>query len=151
MTNIKSYSELITLPSFEERFRYLQLDGQVGKETFGYDRYLNQMLYNSQEWRRLRDKIIIRDNACDLAHENHEIPSWRDENGKRHGPKILIHHINPISMEDIVNRRQIVFDPENMITTIMATHNAIHYGDESLLPKGPIERTQNDTCPWRHI
>ena len=151
MTNIKSYSELITLPSFEERFRYLQLDGQVGKETFGYDRYLNQMLYNSQEWRRLRDKIIIRDNACDLAHEDHEIPSWRDENGKRHGPKILIHHINPISMEDIVNRRPIVFDPENMITTIMATHNAIHYGDESLLLKGPIERTQNDTCPWRHI
>lgn len=151
MTNIKSYSELITLPSFEERFRYLQLDGQVGKETFGYDRYLNQMLYNSQEWRRLRDKIIIRDNACDLAHENHEIPSWRDENGKRHGPKILIHHINPISMEDIVNRRPIVFDPENMITTIMATHNAIHYSDESLLPKDPIERTQNDTCPWRHI
>lgn len=151
MTNIKSYSELITLPSFEERFRYLQLDGQVGKETFGYDRYLNQMLYNSQEWRRSRDKIIVRDNACDLAHEDHEIPSWRDENGKRHGPKILIHHINPISMDDIVNRRPIVFDPENMITTIMATHNAIHYGDESLLPKDPIERTQNDTCPWRHI
>lgn len=151
MTNIKSYSELITLPSFEERFRYLQLDGQVGKETFGYDRYLNQMLYNSQEWRRSRDKIIVRDNACDLAHEDHEIPAWRDENGKRHGPKILIHHINPISMDDIVNRRPIVFDPENMITTIMATHNAIHYGDESLLPKDPIERTQNDTCPWRHI
>lgn len=147
--SIKTYSELITLPSFEERFRYLQLDGQVGKETFGYDRYLNQVLYNSQEWRRFRHEIIIRDNACDLAHEDHEITSWRDESGRIHGQKIIIHHINPITADDVVNRRSIVFDPENTITTILSTHNAIHYGDESLLPKAPIERNKNDTCPWR--
>ena len=148
--SIKTYSELITLPSFEERFRYLQLDGQVGKETFGYDRYLNQVLYNSQEWRRFRHEIIIRDNACDLAHEDHEITSWRDESGRIHGQKIIIHHINPITVDDVVNRRSIVFDPENTITTILSTHNAIHYGDESLLPKAPIERNKNDMCPWRH-
>lgn len=148
--SIKTYSELITLPSFEERFRYLQLDGQVGKETFGYDRYLNQVLYNSQEWRRFRHEIIIRDNACDLAHEDHEITSWRDESGRIHGQKIIIHHINPITADDVVNRSSIVFDPENTITTILSTHNAIHYGDESLLPKSPIERSKNDMCPWRH-
>lgn len=148
--SIKTYSELITLPSFDERFRYLQLDGQVGKETFGYDRYLNQVLYNSQEWRRFRHEIIIRDNACDLAHEDHEITSWRDESGRIHGQKIIIHHINPITVDDVVNRRSIVFDPENTITTILSTHNAIHYGDESLLPKAPIERSKNDMCPWLH-
>ena len=148
--SIKTYSELITIPSFEERFRYLQLDGQIVIETFGYDRYLNQILYNSKDWRSFRNYIIIRDNACDLAHEDHEIPSWRDENGKLHGPKILIHHINPIMLVDIEKRNPMIFDPENVITTILSTHNAIHYGDESLLPKKPIERSQNDTCPWRH-
>lgn len=148
--SIKTYSELITLPSFEERFEYLKLDGQVGKETFGYDRYLNQILYNSQEWRHFRNEIIIRDNACDLACEDHEISSWRDENGRIHGQKILIHHINPITVDDVINRSSIVFDPENTITTILSTHNAIHYGDESLLPKVPIERSKNDMCPWRH-
>lgn len=148
--SIKTYSELITLPSFEERFEYLKLDGQVGKETFGYDRYLNQILYNSQEWRRFRNEIIIRDNACDLACEDHEISSWRDENGRIRGQKILIHHINPITVDDVINRSSIVFDPENTITTILSTHNAIHYGDESLLPKVPIERSKNDMCPWRH-
>lgn len=146
----KTYSELINLSTFEERFKYLQLNGQVGKETFGYDRYLNQILYNSQEWRRFRNKIIIRDNACDLAHEDHEIPSWKDINGRIRGPKILIHHINPITVDDVINRRLNVFDPENTITTILSTHNAIHYGDESLLSKAPIERSKNDTCPWRH-
>lgn len=148
--NIKSYSELITIPTFEERFKYLQLSGQVGKETFGYDRYLNQMLYNSQEWRRFRNEIIIRDKACDLAHSDHEISSWKDRDGKIRGPKIMVHHINPITVDDVINRRPMVFDQENAITTIMSTHNAIHYGDESLLPKALIERTQNDTCPWRH-
>lgn len=150
LTSIRTYSELITLPTFEERFEYLRLDGQVGKETFGYDRYLNQMLYNSQDWRRFRNKIIIRDNACDLAHEEHEIPSWRDKDGRLRGPKILIHHINPVTMDDIVERRPMVFDPDNVITTIMSTHNAIHFGDASLLPKAPVERSRNDTCPWRH-
>lgn len=148
--NIRTYSELITLPTFEERFKYLQLGGQVGKETFGFDRYLNQALYNSQEWRRFRNEIIIRDNACDLAHEDHEIPSWRDRDGRIRGPKILIHHINPITVDDVINRRPIIFDSENVITTIMSTHNAIHYGDENLLTKAPMERRQNDMCPWRH-
>lgn len=148
--SIRTYSELIALPTFEERFKYLQLDGQVGMETFGYNRYLNQILYNSQEWRRFRNGIIIRDNACDLAHEDHEILSWEDKNGRRRGPKIIIHHINPVTVDDLINRRPIVFDPENVITTMLYTHNAIHYGDESLLPKVPNERTQNDTCPWRH-
>lgn len=149
--SIRTYSELITIPTFEKRFDYLRLDGVVGKETFGYERYLNQILYNSQEWRHFRNNIIIRDNACDLAHNEHEIPSWRDEKGILHGPKILIHHINPITIDNIRNRNPMVFDPENVITTILSTHNAIHYGDESLLPKAPIERSQNDTCPWRHI
>ena len=150
LRNIRSYSELITIPTFEERFKYLELGGQVGKETFGYDRYINQALYNSPEWRRFRNKIIIRDNGCDLAHEDHEIPTWRDNNSRVHGEKIIIHHINPIGVDDIINRSSIVFDQENVITTILSTHNAIHYGDEDLLPKKPIERSQNDTCPWRH-
>lgn len=148
--SIRTYSELIILPTFEERFKYLQLCGQVGKETFGYDRYINQILYNSYEWRHFRNGIIIRDNACDLAHKDHEIPSWRDNGGRLHGPKILIHHINPVTVDDIMNRRPIVFDPENTITTILSTHNAIHYGDECPLTKEPIERSQNDMCPWRH-
>lgn len=148
--SIKTYSELITIPTFKERFKYLQLDGQVGKETFGYDRYLNQILYNSQDWRRFRNDIIIRDNACDLAHEDHEIPSWKDKHGRICGPKILIHHINPIVIDDIIERNPIIFDPENVITTTLLTHNAIHYSNEDLLPKELIERNQNDTCPWRH-
>lgn len=136
---IKSYSEMITLPTFEERFEYLRLKGYVGKDTFGHDRYLNQILYNSKEWKSTRNKIIIRDNGCDLACEGFEI----------HG-QVLIHHINPISVEDIVNRNPIVFDPENLITTVHNTHNAIHYGDGSLLITTPVERSKNDTIPWRH-
>ena len=139
MKIIKTYSELITLQTFEDRFNYLQLRGEVGKSTFGHNRYLNQILYNSPEWRRFRNEIIIRDNGCDLACDGYEIYG-----------RVLIHHINPITVEDIVNRNPMVFDPENVITTVHSTHNAIHYGDESLLPKSPIERKQNDTCPWRH-
>lgn len=135
---IKTYSELITFPTYEERFRYLQLKGAVGKDTFGYDRYLNQILYNSQEWKRFRDKIIIRDNGCDLACEGYDI----------HG-RILVHHINPIRVDDVVNRNPIVFDPENVVCVTHYTHNAIHYGDESLLVLAPVERTKNDTCPWK--
>lgn len=135
---IRSYSELISIPTFEERFEYLRLDGRVGAETFGFDRYLNQKLYRSQKWKRIRDSIIIRDNGCDLACEGYEI----------HG-KIIIHHINPITVEDIINENSIVFDPENLISTTHSTHNAIHYGDESLLITGPIERRANDTCPWK--
>ena len=136
--SIRTYSELITIPTFEERFEYLKLNGSVGLETFGHDRYLNQILYNSPEWRRFRPEIIVRDNGCDLACEGYEIFG-----------KILIHHINPITAKDILNRNPKVFDPENVITTVHNTHNAIHYGDENLLITAPIERNRNDTCPWR--
>lgn len=135
---IKTYSELITLPTFEERFEYLQLKGTVGQETFGFDRYLNQILYNSKEWKHLRNKIIVRDNGCDLALEGFEI----------HG-QILIHHINPITIEDVIKRRETIFDPENLVCATHNTHNAIHYGDKSLLITGPVERRANDTCPWK--
>ena len=135
---IRTYSELITIPTFEERFEYLKLNGSVGLETFGHDRYLNQILYNCPEWRRFRPEIIVRDNGCDLACEGYEIFG-----------KILIHHINPITAQDILNRNPKVFDPENVITTVHNTHNAIHYGDENLLITAPIERSRNDTCPWR--
>ena len=136
---IGTYSELIQLPTFEERFEYLRLDGSVGQATFGYDRYLNQILYNSPEWKRFRRDIIIRDNGCDLACEGYEIRG-----------RIIIHHINTISIEDIVNRNPMVFDPENVITTTHNTHNAIHYGDKELLVTVPIERSANDTCLWKH-
>lgn len=139
MTNTKLYSELITIPTYEERFKYLQLKGAVGNDTFGYDRYLNQILYNSPEWKRLRNQIIIRDNGRDLGCEGYEIYG-----------RILIHHMNPITVEDIVSRDPIVFDPENLICVSHNTHNAIHYGDENLLIMAPVERTKNDTCPWRH-
>ena len=136
---IRSYTELITLPTFVERFRYLKLGGQVGVETFGYDRYLNQILYRTAEWKRFRNEIIVRDNGCDLGCEGYDIV----------GQKILVHHINPISVEDVLQRDPKVFDPENVICTILNTHNAIHYGDESLLVTEPIERKPNDTCLWR--
>lgn len=139
MTNTKRYSELITISTYEERFKYLQLKGAVGNDTFGYDRYLNQILYNSPEWKRLRNQIIIRDNGRDLGCEGYEIYG-----------RILIHHMNPITVEDIVSRDPIVFDPENLICVSHNTHNAIHYGDENLLIMAPVERTKNDTCPWRH-
>lgn len=135
---IKTYSELITFSTFEDRFEYLQLKGIVGQETFGFDRYLNQILYNSKEWKHLRNEIIVRDNGCDLALEGFEIHC-----------RILIHHINPITIDDVIKRREIVFDPENLICVTHNTHNAIHYGDKSLLITGPIERRANDTCPWK--
>lgn len=136
---IRTYSELIRLPTFEERFEYLKLGGKVGKDTFGFDRIFNQKFYTSKEWKRVRDFVIIRDNGCDLAHEDHII----------YGSKILIHHMNPITLEDIENNTDILLNPEYLITTIHNTHNAIHYGDANLLPKDPIERTKNDTCPWK--
>lgn len=139
MKMIRTYSELIQISTFIERFRYLQLGGQVGVETFGYDRYLNQILYRTAEWKRFRNEIIVRDNGCDLGCEGYDIV----------GQKILVHHINPISVEDVLLRDQKVFDPENVISTTLNTHNAIHYSDESLLVTEPIERKPNDTCPWR--
>lgn len=135
----RRYSELIKLPTFEERFQYLKLDGTVGASTFGFDRYLNQVFYRSPEWKKLRNEIILRDNGCDLAMEGYEI----------HGQSIIIHHMNPITVEGIEHRDSTIFDPEFLITTVLTTHNAIHYGDESLLPKKPVMRTPNDTCPWR--
>lgn len=135
---MKTYTELITIPTFEERFRYLKLDGVVGQSTFGYDRYLNQVLYHSDEWKRFRRDIIVRDNGCDLACDGFDIQI-----------RALIHHINPITVEDVLNRHPKVFDPDNVITTTYNTHRAIHYGDESLLIIAPIIRTPNDTCPWK--
>lgn len=137
--SIKLYSELIRLPTYEDRFKYLQLNGCVGKDTFGHDRYINQILYRTEKWRKLRRDIIIRDNGCDLAFDGYEI----------HG-KIIVHHLNPITLDDIEKQNPIVFDPENLICVTHITHNAIHYGDEDLLIKGPIIRTKNDTCPWKH-
>ena len=137
--SIRTYSELITIPTFEERFEYLQLKGSVGKDTFGYDRYLNQVLYRSPEWKRLRNQIIIRDAGCDLACDGYDVYG-----------KVLIHHLNPITVEDVLARSRKVFDPDNLVCVSHNTHNAIHYGDVDLLVTGPIIRTKNDTCPWRH-
>ena len=138
-TNIRTYSELIKLPTFEERFDYLRLDGVVGKDTFGFDRYLNQQFYRSSEWKRIRNRVIVRDNGCDLGIDEYEI----------HG-RILIHHMNPISIEDLQYMSDLLMNPEYLICVSHRTHNAIHYGDESLIVTDPIERSQNDTCPWRH-
>lgn len=136
---IRTYSELITLPTFEERYRYLKLDGVVGKDTFGFDRYLNQTFYQrDKEWQRIRDYVIIRDNGCDLGIDGRDIRG-----------KILVHHMNPITQEDILQRSKYLLDPEYLICTLKSTHDAIHYGDENLLMKGPIERQPNDMCPWR--
>lgn len=135
---IRTYSELITLPTFEERFEYLRLGGKVGAETFGFDRYLNQIFYKSDKWLSVRDEVIIRDNGCDLGIEGREIYG-----------RILVHHMNPITMDDIVNHSSWILDPEYLITTVKNTHDAIHYSDENLLIKDPIERRKNDTCPWR--
>ena len=137
--SIRTYSELITIPTFEERFEYLQLKGSVGKDTFGYDRYLNQVLYRSPEWKRLRNQIIIRDGGCDLACDGYDVYG-----------KVLIHHLNPITVEDVLARSRKVFDPDNLVCVSHNTHNAIHYGDVDLLVAEPIIRTKNDTCPWRH-
>ena len=136
---IRTYKELSKLTSFEERFKYLQLDGMVGRETFGFDRIFNQRFYRSKEWLATRDFVILRDNGCDLGIPGHEI----------YGQRIIIHHLNPFSLEDLEKRSDILLDPEFLITTIHNTHNAIHYGDEGLLMSGPVERSRNDTCPWR--
>ena len=135
---IRTYSELIELPTFEERFRYLQLNGKVGKDTFGFDRYLNQNFYRSIEWKRVRDEVIIRDNGCDLGIEDRMI-----------GNRILVHHMNPIDDKSILDMTDILLNPEYLICVSHQTHNAIHYGDENQLIKAPIIRSKNDTCPWK--
>lgn len=137
--NIRTYSELIKLPTFEERYNYLKLGGNVGEETFGFDRYLNQIFYKDPEWLNIRDKVIIRDNGCDLGISDREI-----------NKRVLVHHMNPITKDDILSRSKYLLDPEYLICTTKNTHDAIHYGDESILIKNPIERIKNDTCPWRY-
>lgn len=137
-TIIRTYSELITLPTFEERFKYLRLGGAVGKDTFGFDRCFYEQFLGSREWKSIRDYVIIRDNGCDLAVEDREIYE-----------RIIIHHMNPVTMNDITHSSDYLLDPEFMICTTHNTHNAIHYGDSNLLVHEPIERTEFDTCPWR--
>ena len=137
--SIRTYSELILLPTFEERFKYLQLNGRVGDDTFGFDRYINQNFYRSTEWKRIRDLIIMRDNGCDVALEGYEIYG-----------RILIHHMNPITVKDVELSTEYLMNPEYLICVTHNTHNAIHYGDEKLITKGPVVRTKNDTCPWKH-
>ena len=134
----KCYTELSKLTTFNERFNYLKLDGIVGEETFGYDRILNQLLYKSKKWRKARDEVLIRDNGGDLGLKDYPI------NGRA-----IIHHMNPITVEDVLNDKPEIFDPEYLITVSNSTHNAIHFSNENNLQKDPIERTQNDTCLWR--
>lgn len=136
---IRTYSELITIPTFEERYKYLKIGGKVGEETFGFERYLNQEFYKSHEWQSIRRQVIVRDLGCDLGIEGREI----------HG-KIIVHHMNPITIDDIIEASDFLLNPEYLICTLKSTHDAIHYGDESLLIKAPVERTKNDTCPWKH-
>lgn len=135
---MKTYTELVSIPTFEERFRYLELEGLVGRETFGFDRYLNQKFYRSPEWKRVRQEVIVRDNGCDLGVEDRPIFG-----------KIIIHHINPISIDDLTQKESWVLNPEFLISTCKKTHDAIHYSDESILFVEPIERKPNDTCLWR--
>ena len=138
--NIRTYSELIRIPTFIERYRYLRLGGRVGEETFGFDRYLNQRFYKSDRWLEIRDYVIVRDNGCDLGMEDREIKG---------NQRILVHHMNPITIEDVLHDSDFLYNPEYLITTIKNTHDAIHYGDEGLLITAPIERRPFDTCPWK--
>lgn len=137
---IRTFTELVALLTFRERFEYLKLDGVVGADTFGFDRYLNQIFYRSKEWKSVRNAVIVRDNGCDLGLEGYDI----------HG-NILIHHMNPISADDIINRRDYILNPNFLICTSFQTHNAIHYGDTSQLITDLVERSPNDTCPWRKL
>lgn len=137
ITMIRRYSELCRLRTFEERFDYLKLQGVVGESTFGFDRYLNQLLYRSSEWKKVRNAVIVRDDGCDMGLADY--PANR----------IIVHHMNPLSVEDLENRSELIFDPEFLICVSFNTHNAIHFGDETLLPKLPVERKPRDTCPWR--
>ena len=138
ITIIRTYSELSKLKTFEERYRYLRLNGKVGEETFGFDRWLNQRFYKDPEWLSIRDKVIIRDNGCDLGIKDRKITG-----------RIIVHHMNPITKEDILRRSDFLLNPDYLICTVKNTHDAIHYGDDSLLINEFVERSRNDTCPWR--
>lgn len=142
MRTIRTYTELSKLPTFIERYRYLRLGGRIGEETFGFDRWLNQKFYKDPFWLESRDFVIVRDLGCDLGILDREIPD---------GVRILVHHMNPIDKNDIINRTKFLLDPEYLITTIKITHDAIHYGSEDLLYHDPIERKIHDTCPWKKI
>lgn len=137
-SKIRRYSELIEIDDYAKRYEYLKLGGKVGTETFGFERYLNQKFYQSKEWKQVRDAIIIRDNGCDMAFSGREICS-----------KIIIHHINPILPKDIIDKEDWILNPEFLVCVSKQTHDAIHYGDKSLLMLDPVIRTKNDTCPWR--
>lgn len=134
----RCYRNLILLPTFDERYEYLKLQGVVGQDIFGFDRYLNQRFYTSTEWRRFRNKVIERDDGNDLGLEGYPI-----------GGNIIIHHLNPLTIDDFEDETEALFDFDNVICVSNATHQAIHYGDKSLLPAPPLVRTRNDTCPWR--
>lgn len=136
--NIKTYSELVKFQTFDERFEYLKLNGEVGRDTFGFDRWINQTFYRSSIWKKLRDQIIIRDNGCDLGLNGFEIPR-----------RIIIHHMNPITIRDIELQSDFLLNPDFLICTSHSTHNALHYSDEQLIIKEPVKRFKNDTCPWR--
>ena len=137
MSRTRTYSELSRLSTFEDRYQYLKLGGSVGESTFGFDRWVNQEFYRSREWKNVRDQVIVRDNGCDLGVLGYEIYS-----------NLMVHHMNPISVDDIVHGFEWILDPNFLITTSHRTHNAIHYGDESLLPRGPVERKFGDTHLW---
>lgn len=139
MSIFKCYQELITFPTFEERFEYLRLDGIVGEDTFGWMRYLNQRFYTSTEWKNLRRDLILRDNCCDLGVDGYDIFG-----------KVIVHHIVPITKDDVASNSKALWNPDNLIITTISTHNAIHYGDtNSLVPCNVSERSLNDTCPWK--
>lgn len=135
---IRTYKELVSIKNYLDRYKYLRLGGAVGQETFGFERYLNQKFYRTDEWRKVRDYVIVRDNGCDMAFDGREIHS-----------RILIHHLNPVMPNDILERESWILDPEFLVCVCKQTHDAIHYGDESLLLLDPVIRTKNDTCPWR--
>jgi hypothetical protein len=135
---IRSYSELIKIPTFEERFRYLKLDSKVGEDTFGFERYLNQSFYHSYEWKQIRREVIVRDMGLDLASAGREIDGL-----------IIVHHMNPITVQDIVKATKLLLNPEYLISTCKRTHDAIHYGDIKIYCEEPVERKPNDTCPWK--
>lgn len=137
MTIVRAYSELIKLSTFEERFEYLRLNGEVGRSTFGFDRYINQEFYTSHLWKAVRERVILRDNGCDLGVSGYEIHH-----------SILIHHVNPMDVDDILHGEEWIFDPEFLITTTKRTHNALHYGDDRMLPKVVTSRNPNDTKLW---
>lgn len=136
---MRTFKELNRLKTFEDRYEYLRLKGAVGQDTFGFDRYINQMFYRSSEWKRVRDQVIVRDNGCDMGDQDYPISG-----------RIIIHHMNPIHKEDFDDNPDYLLNPDYLVCVSHNTHNAIHYGDSNLLPKLPVERKPNDTCPWKH-